>query len=417
MSVKRNTAAAAPSPAMQTLKADLKAGDGSLTLEEERKLRNDFKALSSVERQAATKMIEHSGFGNLAAQLKSTQPPADGVAAGQSTQDGGKASATGAITAQAWQNPGPEVLGRLTQNGPPGLAGAESGPSRCGPANVLAGAIMNGPESTANVLDRAADAKGNTLEVLERARLKQISADVKGGKATFEQLNEAQNLLYRSTRNTMSLRQAMDMAEPGLKSLPKADQEEFQTLQRKTMDKDGLNRAGADRMGALLTRATGVPTQVVDGPNNSWAVKITAERFARGQAGGLSDEEMQRLGRNTGTLTTGATRDTSPVFDGQTRQDNTLGEMMARLKPGQSATFRVAATENDDAHHYISVGKDKSGRPWIYNPDPTRDDHTFFHGVAGKVQPDNFRAELARYDRRNPSGDTGYAPVITLQAP
>lgn len=404
-----------PSNAVTALKAQLTSMEsGGLTIEEARKLKDAFKSLSDSDKSAAVDMVRKSGYSNLAEHL--VAPDTTGTAAGISTRDGGKPTASGPISAAAWKNPGPEILGKLTQNPPPGAKSAESGSSRCGPSNILAGAIMNGPDATAKMLTNAATNAGNQLGAADRARLKDIAGHVKSGATSFEELSEAQGLLYRAGNTGMELREAIERAGPGIAKLPKADQARFNALNSK-LEHDGLEKPEVDELGGLISKATGLKTEIVeDGAN--WGVKITEDRIKAGQAGAFTDGEVRNLARAGGVLTTGKVTELNTSYDSETQQVSTLSDLIGKLGNGESATFRVGATDNSpEAHHYISVGRDPSGRPWIYNPDPVKGDATFHAGSAGKVQPDDFLAELERYSSRNQGVDGRNSTVITLKAP
>ena len=83
-----------------------------------------------------------------------------------------------------------------------------------------------------------------------------------------------------------------------------------------------------------------------------------------------------------------------------------MEDLLTRIRPGESATFRGAARDpGPDADpgapdHFITIGRRPNGQAYVYNSDPGRGDHTLFTGARGNTQPENFREVLRSYDRR-----------------
>ncbi len=124
-------------------------------------------------------------------------PPATGQIEvyGRNLTDGSLASASGLVTAEDWKNPG-RIVGNLTQN--PASSGPSSGNEHCGTSDILTGAILSGPKTTANLLQQTASNAGTSLATDQKTDLDGIAKRIRGGNATFEDLNRAQTLLYRA---------------------------------------------------------------------------------------------------------------------------------------------------------------------------------------------------------------------------
>jgi hypothetical protein len=53
-----------------------------------------------------------------------------------------------------------------------------------------------------------------------------------------------------------------------------------------------------------------------------------------------------------------------------------MDAMVASLQPGQSAVLRVGGSSGSDGDdHFITVGRQPDGTPYVYNPDPSTGDH------------------------------------------
>jgi hypothetical protein len=91
---------------------------------------------------------------------------------------------------------------------------------------------------------------------------------------------------------------------------------------------------------------------------------------------------------------------------------NSLTERLAQLQPGQSTMFRVAgAASSSRDDHFVTLGRDARGVPFLYNPDPRPGDATLTTGAAQGPQPEAFAAALATYQGRR----LGPTVAITIE--
>jgi hypothetical protein len=138
------------------------------------------------------------------------------------------------------------------------------------------------------------------------------------------------------------------------------------------------------------------------------------DRESAFESPGLTDHNVAALagraepGASAGQFGTGA--------------DQNMDTMVASLQPGQSAVMRVlgssGSTEND---HFITIGRQPDGTPYIYNPDPSSPDHDRAlvtgqtpHGHNRGVTP-QFEQALQHYMNRTDAGQS--QEVITTPAP
>lgn len=329
-------------------------------------------------------------------------------------------SASGPLPAGAWDDPGQHILGRLTQHSARGAADGVSDDNRCGGANVLGAAVMQGREPTARLLERTADASGTPLNDADRTQLRSIAADVRAGRATYEQLNAAQDLVYRGGNTTQPFDEVRDQARARLSTLPAADRARFNQLDT-LYNRNAMTPAHVQEYSALISRATGVATQPrIEG--NSVSVDVTGTRSRSVLAGGMSDAELAAAARNGGASAVAQRALDATHFDERGRM-MPLREQLAALEPGQSAIVRVAgsaeAARSGDANHFITVGRRPDGTPFIYNPDPTRGQATCYvgNGSDPRNQPADFQREILRYEDRvslfDSNGEAVQATVVT----
>lgn len=336
---------------------------------------------------AATRAIHDTSASVRQATLSgpaATAPSGDtGAVAGHgasATRRGGvMRTGDGSTTPRDWEDP-TRVLSHLTQRGnaaAPSEARTSEG-DRCGAAALLGGAIMNGPSATADLLTTAADNHGNALTEPDRTRLRAIASEVTSGTVPYADLNEAQAILYRAGDTRRDLTDADRTAiHEAAASSHAAGSLGWATVDRaasaveagrtvSSSEVDALNRA-MERSGhsLRLDNDSGVTRAVVDRADASYD-----------GASGMSDSEEAGLARSTGS---GLTRRLGPHEDVVTLLSSEDGG----LAPGQAATLRIDPVTGDDDHsasHFVTVGRDPSGRPYIYNPDPGPGDRALVWG-------------------------------------
>jgi hypothetical protein len=200
---------------------------------------------------------------------------------------------------------------------------------------------MNGPEATARLLENNANQQRPGSP--RRAELNSIAADVRGGRATYEQLNRAQEVMYSSGRRSIFV-----------------------------------------------------------SPQNP---------------AGLREAEVATLARNGGAA----------VSSRSLTSADSLRNVTTRLQPGQSATICVASQPGvDKPDHFITVGRQPNGTPYIYNPSPARGDATVVTGRSPTTRnPTGIDAglnrELGRYESegggRLVNNPDGTGPRIITSTP
>ena len=71
------------------------------------------------------------------------------------------------------------------------------------------------------------------------------------------------------------------------------------------------------------------------------------------------------------------------------------------LQPGEAVTIRLAANDKSTrANHYVTVGRQKDGTFYLYNPDPAKGDATLVLGGKGPRVDDAFIQRTGKYDGR-----------------
>jgi len=334
------------------------------------------------------------------------------------------ATTTGPITAAQWSSPR-EIVGRLTQN-PAGEAGGVNASERCGPANLLAASLMNGPGAAATTLRGAANS--TQLSAAERTSLRGIADRVEARTATFEDLSHAQALMYRAGNNermansvfsevNTALVAAGQRAEAAGDTAGLAQVQADSNLLQRTLpivDAGGsLSEADRSATQAALQRygAPGVLTRVTD-PQNSARNDWVLRGGPRTDDSGFSDRELESLARTSTGWAQARNMDTLST-DRPLR--TLLGDPPNGLANGQAATMRVAGSRGDaDPNHFITIGRQPDGTPYLYNPDPARGDHVLVWGDA------DVQRALARYDtsrgRVRADGD-GDRPNVVITQP
>lgn len=315
-------------------------------------------------------------------------------------------SGQGRIPRGDWDHP-ERIVGRLTQT--PARGSANSSEYRCGPSNLLAASLMEGPASGARFLEGvASDAGSAQLTDGQRGELRSIAGRVRNREATFEDLSRAQGLLYRAG-NSESTAQGLADTLAGSQRLSASERRQATQISQ-AMRQPGftLSQQQGQALERLGTKHYGQRTRLSvmtdehrpnDRTADYWGVRVGGSASATDRSG-FNDRELAGLGNMGGTASA-----QGPQVNSATHHP--LEDMVSRLQPGQSATVRVHHEAITDANagsavadHFVTVGRRRDGTPYLYNSDPGRGDHTLFVGRPGQQQPENFTSELHRYDDR-----------------
>jgi hypothetical protein len=315
-------------------------------------------------------------------------------------------SAGGRIPPSDWDHP-ERIVGRLTQT--PARGGGTNSEYRCGPANLLAASLMQGPASGARFLEGVAREAGSAqLNARQRGELRTIAGRVRDRTATFEDLSRAQGLLYRAG-NTESTAQGLADTLATSRRLTAGERRQARQISQ-AMRQPGfaLSQPQGRLLERLGTKHHGQPTRLTlmqdehrpaDRSADYWGVRVGGTASATDRSG-FNDRELAGLGAMGGSASASGPQVNRAAH-------HPLEDMVSRLQPGQSATVRVHHEAITDANaasaradHFVTVGRRRDGTPYLYNSDPGRGDHTLFVGRPGQRQPENFVAELRRYDDR-----------------
>jgi len=288
-------------------------------------------------------------------------------------------SASGTISADQWADP-VQIVSKLTQY-PAGAPDAQS-EAACSASNMIGAALMSGgPDAAASMLDKVAKGK-NQLGADEKKELGDIAERIRNRTASFEDLNRAQVLTYRSANTVATVNDLVSEAlEPeNAKNLSDGEKAKLsayahQPAKEKEMDK-------------LLTKALGRPVVTHGGLE-----KVnTADRRAK-DTSGLTDGELKGLAQN-------AVKGSQQIKVGaHPGKDDTIEGIAGKLKPGEAVTLRVGASaDSPSPDHYVTVGRRKDGTYYMYNPDPRNGDATLV--VGGKKLDPGFLDKTKQYDDR-----------------
>ena len=335
-------------------------------------------------------------------------------------------SSSGRISAEAWNEPR-QILGRLTQSGATGAPHQETNGQRCGGANILAPAIMNGPDATATTLRNVASNPSN-LTAAQRQQLRDISSRVDNRTASFEDLSTAQHLMFRAGNTRTTMNNALSEVQDS--RLTQAERTELRRLSNNNVriNADGTaNQDDLDEYSRLLTKGTGRPSRVVvandpQRPNDMSArflqVEISGSRI-NSDRGGLGDEEIANLADRTGNrVNRQVTLD--PVAFNADNSSATMENLLGQLQPGEAATMRLSADGRDsNASHFVTVGRNPEGVPYVYNSDPSQGDYTLYTGNGNDLsqQPADFTRQLREYSSRVFTDVDGDLPNVIVTRP
>lgn len=295
----------------------------------------------------------------------------------------GAKSASGKITPEQWSDL-TQLVGKLTQF-PAKKNASDQSQAACAAANLLGAALLTGgPDAAAAMLKRVAS--GSTqLTAAETTELNGIAERIQGKTATFEDLNKAQQLLYRSANIETTGKDLVDQAADKL-SGPKL--KKLETAMKRYLTATIMSRDEKDvqTVSQLLGEAFGDKSYKWD-PDSSGSVGIEAGRRTK-DLSGLTDDELKSLGAT-------ASKGQTVVIDERTN----IKDLAMTLKPGESITLRLAGDSNakTSPNHYVTIGKRPDGTMFLYNPDPSRGDSTL---VTGKLDDAKFKDHLGRYQPR-----------------
>jgi hypothetical protein len=292
---------------------------------------------------------------------------------------------TGRIPASAWSDP-TQLVGQLTQRGAT-LDSSHTDDNRCGSANLLGVVLLQkGTAGAAAFLTKAAQA----LPPAEQQQLLAIAERVKNHTSTYDDLSAAQGSLYAAGNTRQSLDEALTFLEP-------EEREAFKTA---------ITKRDVDTVRELLALPTATIETYTDPRTGKAVPAIGVPKAARrGNGSGFDDAELGSQATLTGMK----------ASSGSSTSTDVVADTLKSLKPGESAVVRVATTSTDhDAGHFVSVGKLADGRPFIYNPDPSKGDATLCVGNAKDPQALSFVAELSRYSTRTNTDPDGARPAVTV---
>jgi hypothetical protein len=342
-------------------------------------------------------------------ELKREQAAAGtGAAHGRNATQDHLMAVTGRIPDAAWKDT-TLLVGRLTQNAT-GSDGVDS-INRCGPANLLAGALLQGPDAAASLLEKTSATAGNFLTREERRELKALAGQIRDRSASFEDMSLAQDLLYRASNRRMTLQQWVG-ENPNPANLNSAQKTELAALLSQTT---AYTPKDLGRLSALISKSLGreVTARFVDEPllgTKAVMLEYQASPAANrdGPIGGGLD-----IGELAKAADAGGLKSSRIAFS--PKGADAAADVLKHLKPGESAVLLLAGGAGGTAaDHFVSVGVLKDGRPYIYNPDPLPGDATLTVGTAIDPQPKVFTDELAKYSARATSAAHGGAAAVRI---
>lgn len=300
---------------------------------------------------------------------------------------------SGPITAEQWQKP--ELLvGNLRQD--TGIAGDKSSSDRCGPTNLIAGALLQGSEKAAQLIEKQARAP---LSQTEQTELRKIAKDVREKTATFEQLSSAGDLMYKLTDTRMRLGAVMTEKFSRKFSDPD-DRAEFNRLRVKDFAKMGPSDKTS--LQGLLAKLGASFVEIPDPRDPSKTTPVM--KVTQGSHSGLDDGEMLDAATGSGIK--------AESLKYEADADRPATEVLRTLKNGESAVLRLGQQDDLKNNHFVTVGRMPDGRPYVYNPSPSPGDATLVISKDKNFGPELKKA-LAIYDKRSAYDTDSVAPRYT----
>lgn len=302
-------------------------------------------------------------------------PPLKPGAHGVNKSAGPLHSARGEISSADWADPA-KLLSKLTQN-PHGKLRAQSS-AACSASNLLGAALLSGgPEKAAALLERVAKDGSLNLGPAEQKQLSGIAGKLRDRTATFEDMNLAQELVYRAGNTVASAVDLSDQAQSS-KKLTAKEKREVSVLANDGSDVPKLEK--------LLSKALGREVQL----DNGWE-RVT-DRTRTRDTSGLTDDELKSLGT---AAAPGARQ------QALTAPHDSIEGIANDLRPGEAVTIRIAGSDKSDKpDHYVTVGRQKDGTFYLYNPDPSKGDATLVIGGKGPKADPHFLQLTDKYNDR-----------------
>lgn len=284
-------------------------------------------------------------------------------------------SASGRISSAEWADPA-RLMSRLTQN-PHGKLHAQSS-AACSASNLIGAALLSGgPDKAAALLERVAKDGRLNLGPEEQKQLSGIASKLRGRTATFEDMNRAQELVYRAGNTTASATDLAEQAQSSKKLTPK------EKSLVSVLAGDGSDEP---RLEKLLSKALGREVHL----DNGWE-KVTGKTRTQ-DISGLTDSELKNLAT---AAAPGATQHEL------TAPNDTIEGIANTLKPGEAVTLRLAGDDKSGKpDHYVTVGRRQDGTFYLYNPDPAKGDATLVIGGKGPAADAGFLKRTDKYNDR-----------------
>ncbi len=319
-------------------------------------------------------------------------------------------TASGPIPPNAWLQPA-QVVAHLTEHPIQGDPLANAG-RRCGPANVIASALMQGADVLTGFVGRFRSAW--TLEKRVAPLVKEllfIEESLRRRTVSYEQLSRLQDLLYGAENAETETEHVFRMA---LQSSSDADSAALLRFQQRLRAHELLSE-DIPVLEAVLSRCFGGEQVWVREGSASPAFGLKASHTvsvvlhpstgAPGQAR-PSDVDVQRVLEWGGI--------------GVRRLELVLGPaplptLLSAIGVGESACVPIGLDERAaEANHFITLGRNAQGVAFIYNSAPVHGDFTLYCGDPGAEQPADFEAQMHRYARRLSRDPSGAAPWVTV---
>ena len=212
--------------------------------------------------------------------------------------------------------------------------------------------------------------------------------------------------------------------------LTEAERTELRRLSNNNVriNADGTaNQDDLDEYSRLLTKGTGRPSRVVvandpQRPNDRSArflqVEISGSRINSDQ-GGLGDAEIANLADRTGNRVDRQISLNIRAFN-EDNSSATMEEVLGQLQRGEAATMRLSPDGQEySASHFVTVGRNPEGVPYLYNSDPSQGDYTLYtgHGNDLSQQPEDFTRQLREYSSRVFTDVDGDLPNVIVTRP
>jgi hypothetical protein len=284
-------------------------------------------------------------------------------------------SAGGKISSAEWSDPA-RLVSKLTQN-PHGKLRAQSS-AACSASNLIGAALLSGgPDKAAALLERVSKDGSLNLGPAEQKQLGAIASKIRDRTASFDDMNAAQELVYRAG-NTQASAVDLAMEAQGSNKLSPKEKTLVSVLAGDGSDEKKLEQ--------LLSKALGREVQLDDG----WE-KVTGKNRTK-DTSGLTDNEL----KNLATAAAPGARQHE-----LTAPDDTIEGIANSLQPGEAVTIRVAGDDKSTKpDHYVTVGRQKDGTFYLYNPDPAKGDATLVLGGKGPKADAGFLERTGTYDGR-----------------